>query len=435
MASNSQTKSAGAASTKRSTGRVLRRLLMASAAAVASAAWLGVGCGTGFDPISKVNTLRVFSVVPEKVRECEDVAACLEGETCDEGRCRGEDCASDEDCLAGERCLTEVCRSFQGASYANPGDVVRFKMTYEDGFVDPDDPEAGPRPVQIAWLGGCYDPEGDQYFDCYDQIADLLLGFAETIGGLEGGVPEGELPPLPEEFAFGPGLDEFTLRLPLDIISRRPEPPSGPHYGIAYVFFALCAGELRLVPSEGTSDAGSFPLGCFDPSGKRLGAESFLPGYTQVYAFADGRTNANPRVSGLALDGNEIPAGESPTVAACALTEEERNFSGCDAKDPKEECTVYEVDVLVPSDVAEVDPDGTSLEGEQLTEPVWVDYYADGGDLESSVKLVSDALAGYNDDHSVEWLPPDKPGLYNVWAVVHDARGGSAIVSREILVQ
>ena len=128
-------------------------------------------------------------------------------------------------------------------------------------------------------------------------------------------------------------------------------------------------------------------------------------------------------MSGLALDGNEIPEGESPTVAACPLSEEDRQVAGCEAKDPKSECTIYEVDVLVPSDVAKVDPDGTGREGEQLTEPVWVDYDADGGDLESSVKLLSDALTGYNDDHKVEWIPPDKPGLYNVWAVVHDARG------------
>src|SRR4029079_13330971 len=99
---------------------------------------------------------------------------------------------------------------------------------------------------------------------------------------------------------------KFTLHLPPDLISRRPLPPDGPHYGVAYVFFAACAGTIKPVPPDSTGRAGSFPLGCFDAQDNRLGADSFVPGYTQIYSFEDGRTNDNPPVSGLTLDGKPI---------------------------------------------------------------------------------------------------------------------------------
>ena len=252
---------------------------MASGAVVASAVWLGGGCGTGFDSISKVDSLRVFSVVPEKVRDCEDASACLDGETCVDAHCRGEDCASDEDCQAGERCLAEVCRSFQGASYANPGDVVRFKMTYQDGFVDPEHPDDGPRAVQVAWLGGCYDPEGDQYFDCYEQIADAAHHVRANFRHPRRWRAPGRATDLPPESSPSlPGSTSSPSGFPTDIVSRRPKPPTGPHYGIAYIFFALCAGELRPRSPGGRERGGLVPAGLLRPFGQAPRRRELLAG-------------------------------------------------------------------------------------------------------------------------------------------------------------
>src|SRR5262249_40406118 len=71
------------------------------------------------------------------------------------------------------------------------------------------------------------------------------------------------------------------------------------------------AGKIGPVPPSGTGKAGSFPFGCFDPDGNQLGPDSFVPGYTQVYAFEDGRVNANPRV----LDLDIAPGGALDQMA------------------------------------------------------------------------------------------------------------------------
>jgi hypothetical protein len=84
-------------------------------------------------------------------------------------------------------------------------------------------------------------------------------------------------------------------------------------------------------------------------------------------------------------------------------------------------------------DVAE--NEAATPDGSALRETVWVDYFADGGSFDEDRRLVSDASAGYQDDHAVEWTPPAEPGLVNVWAVVHDARGGASVVRRQIHVE
>ena len=55
-------------------------------------------------------------------------------------------------------------------------------------------------------------------------------------------------------------------------------------------------------------------------------------------------------------------------MEVCDVTREERNKSGCAAVDEFTECTTYEIDVDVPTDVAERDPDSTGVDGEPLGE-------------------------------------------------------------------
>lgn len=352
---------------------LLRALLGASAAGVVATA-IGGGCGAPFDEPSDVSELRILAVVADK-------------------------------------------------PYAAPGDEVKLDMTYHDGL-GASDPDAGERPVQITWIGGCFNPTGDQYFGCFESLRKAFEG----VTGPDD-LPEGL-------FGFGPS---FTLKLPADLVSSRPVPDTGPQYGMAIVFFAACAGQLRpLTGDEGTGRAGSFPLGCFDTAtGKRLDSDSFVPGYTQIYAFADGRTNANPPVAAITMDGTTLAENpdKDPEVPPCKLTDEERRAQGCDAKKPEDECKTFVFDVAMKPGFAETDPDAALQDGKKLTEAVWVDYFADGGDFDSSIKLVNDPQAGEIDDHSSRWVPPAEPGRVNLWAVVHDARGGTTVVERSILVK
>jgi hypothetical protein len=357
--------------------------------------WLGVlalslfgagpvasGCAPGFDPPSKIQGLRVFAAPAD-------------------------------------------------LPYAQPGDDVTFELSYEDA---PSDTSEGGRAIQILWIGGCYNPEGDQYYACYPQFAKLLGGMTEG-----GAPPKGLL-------GVGP---TFTLTIPDDIISRRPPPPAGGggRYGMAYVFFAACAGELRQVPAEGDGKAGSFPIGCFNEAGQRLGAESFVPGYTQVYVFEDGRTNANPVISSLTLGRDGEPGAvaipedpddpkDLPVVERCDVSEETRRTAACNkGEESTKGCTTYALKAILPRDVAELDPGATGADGKPMRESVWLDYYADQGDLGKSVKLVTDSTGRYVEDHETTWTPPQDPGITTIYVAAHDSRGGASVVRRQVRVE
>lgn len=341
--------------------------------ALALGALAAPACGSGLEPASKIEGLRVVAVAADK-------------------------------------------------PYAAPGDAVTFKMTYDDGPAG-----KGKRPIQITWLGGCVDPIGDQYYGCYQSFQDLFQS-----------IQSGMLPP-PGTIAQGVDLDTFTTTLPKDIISRRPAPQSGPHYGIEYVFFAACAGKIRPIAPEGTGKAGSFPLACFDEQGNRLGADSFVPGYTQIYSFEDGRPpNTNPPITSVTADGGDTDDDPQKPIDAslCSVAEETRQEPpSCSRKDPFKECTEITFDVKVPADVAEIDPDGKDENGNALREAVWVDYYADAGDFDSDLRLVVDPTTGETKDHSTKWIAPPDAGTVNLWVVLHDARGGVTVAHRTIVVK
>jgi len=364
--------------TKRRGGAARRAVLAALALSALGSPAISAGCAASFDAPSKVNALRILAVTPDK-------------------------------------------------PYAAPGDEVTFKMTFNDGYVDPVDGVVS-RPVLMVWLGGCYDPPADQYFGCYEQLGSLLKDAFS-----------GSMSTLPDEIKFGPFLDTFKLKIPEDIVSRRPKPDFGPHYGIAYLFFLACAGaSVAPVLPDGTGKAPDFPLGCFDADGNRLGPESFVPGYTQIYSFADGRTNANPMMAGMKIEADDLPEGDDfdtiPIVAACPLTDDERRSPSCSQEIPAS-CEPYDIKAIIDPGVAELDPDATGEENGKLTEAVWISYFADRGDIAPGIKLVNDAVTGFNPDLGTQWLPPAEPGIATVWAVLRDARGGSSVLQRFIRVE
>jgi hypothetical protein len=347
----------------------IRRLALG---ALALAAFAGPpaasGCAAGFASISQVEGLRVIGVVADK-------------------------------------------------PYAQPGDEVTFTMTYADTFDRP--------PPTIAWIGGCFDPAGDEYYLCYQQLASVLqsIGAGQAPSGLVG---------------IGP---TFTLPLPADLISRRAKPTDGSsYYGIAYVLFAVCAGTLGPAPADGTSAAGSFPIGCFDSEGNRLGADSFVPGYTQVYAFSPTRTNENPVVTGIHVRGLD----KDGAMTHCPVSEETRqSASGCGKSDPYKECDSYAIRVEVPTDVAEQDPASRAPDGTLRDETVWVDYFADKGDLDTPTALISNADVPAGADSGIQpaanyatnYIPPPDAGPVTLWAVVRDSRGGETVVKRVVQVR
>jgi hypothetical protein len=228
----------------------------------------------------------------------------------------------------------------------------------------------------------------------------------------------------------------FTTSVPLDIVSARPTPDGGAKYGISYVFFFACAGEIKPIAVDPGGAAGFLPLGCFDSTGKRLPADSFVPGYTQVYSFEDGRRNANPVVKGLIINGVHTADDPStiPTVKACGQSYDERRQVGCFAPEQFEGCTAAKIDVDVDPNVAEIDP-GEFVNGKQINEAVWVDWLVDSGDLTSGIQLLSGVTEGYRKNHETQWFPPAEPGLHTIWATVRDTRGGTTFFEQSIIVE
>ena len=321
--------------------------------------------------------------------------------------------------------------------YALPGQEVALRMTVDDGLGAPDDPAHAPRDLQILWIGGCFDPAADAFYLCFQQLAEELAALGQGTPPPAGLVQVGLLP---GSRSGEPDAVEYRLTMPDDIVTRRPAPPSGPHYGIAYVFFAACAGKLApvdlstyqgYVPDQGIS----IPLQCLDAAGNAQGADSFAVGYTQIYVFADGRQNANPPIDGMTFDGADMPEGTTsiPVVPACALTDAERKAKGC-GREGLAACQGYDVNALI-GDVAELNTGATDVDGSPLREIVWVDYFADRGDFGDELMLVSDAKTGYQATHDTLWYPPAEPGLVSLWTVARDQRGGSSVIRRFVQVQ
>ena len=341
--------------------------------------------------------------------------------------------------------------------YARPGDSVSLQILWNDGRRNN---EAPARDVQIAWVSGCHNPASELYALCFAQLAML----AQTATGADAGTappsgaPLGFPTPLgfpklqcsstsgggcPSLGFFAPapaGPSSFDFQIPAEIIAVRPPPndPTLPPWGLSYVFFAICAGELELDTS-----GESFPLRCRDASsGKLLGSDDFVAGYSAVYSYDEPIVlNTNPRVDGVEFgDISYLPAewgqGTLCLGASCvpdaeqnapALPEDPCSDPGvvCIDRCESDDCEQIPVLALVDSSQAQTDSVLAAQLGQQLSEQMWVNYYADGGEFESGTRLLSDAQRGWNEDHGAQFTAPAEPGWVNIWAISHDSRGGT----------
>lgn len=292
--------------------------------------------------------------------------------------------------------------------YAQPGEAVTLRMLWHDGS-----PTRG-RPVQRLWLSGCFNPPADLYAGCFSNFA-----------GVSPDPANGALPP---GVSVGLG-DEFTFKVPDDIIaSHAPSPdPTQPPFGVSFVFFAACAGNIEF---GGASEQAGFPVRCLGPDGKPLGGNDFVAGFTQVFAYGDVR-NENPQITGFEFNGKEVTPdcidaqclGLETPPPDCSKTPE-LCIAACE-KDGDAKCPEIIVRSVVAKTSAEQDAIAARA-GRNFQEQLWMNYYAERGSLSSGVKLVNDAVSGFNDDSSTKLRAPKATGALRLWAVVHDNRGGTA---------
>ncbi|XXX81505.1 hypothetical protein WMF30_22370 [Sorangium sp. So ce134] len=397
--------------------------------------------------------------------------------------CAGSDMAPSSE-VAGLRVLAVTADQ----PYAEPDEVVTFRMTYADAKGAAD---GGARKVEVTWVGGCVNPPlgVDEHLGCLPQwLNAYVAGIASEQGGGSGGGGAGgsgdgagggggggsggagggsdgsggagdggsggsgdaggggsgggeentdpfEKQEIDPKKSGEPNAVSFTWRLPKEILKDARPTETGTVYSSAYVLFAVCAGTTRVASAP--AEAG-FPLECVGDDGAVLGPDSFVVGYTQVYVFKKERRNANPPIDGftLKLDGKDVAPGEDglPVVKRCVRPEEQ--VQGCGRTEPAEdECTNYEIEAIVPTNAAEEDEEAAGLGGPPAREAIWVDYYTDGGEFDGARRLVSDATTGHRGGNGTTWTPPAEPGPVSLWAVVHDTRGGASVERKQVLVE
>jgi hypothetical protein len=323
----------------------------------------------------------------------------------------------------------------KSAPYSHPGEAVDLSMLWYDA-------QPGRPPPQIAWLAVCENPPADLFEACFAQIPAL------TADELQARIST------PDPAALTPN-DHFSFVTSSDIISSRPPPPaSTTPYGLTYVFFAACAGQLAVL----TGSDSEAPFACYDevdgvpgfsPGDTAKDSRDFVLGYSAVFAYDEYRNN-NPLITGVQFggatlwpdapesiaaaapegavlapardlcigDGCELPAPEADDVEPCldALT-----LNAC----VEDDCDTTSVQPLVDPASAEVDDAATARGSGTLGEQMWVNYYSSAGKLDEEVRLLNDAVAGFRTDTSTGYEAADTPRVAHLWTVAHDNRGGT----------
>lgn len=366
-----------------------RRLLLALVVlAAVSAALSMVACGAdGFDRQSKVTGVRMFGVRADK-------------------------------------------------PYAKPGEVVRLDVLAADGRRDK------ARPMKIFWIPiVCVNPREDLYYLCFlpSQGADGgridggtrlepaspdggpgASASAGADGGLGGDAPVGGggLSSIPVGLDLSPYLPQgptFSFRMPDDVIIDR---PGRPRYGLAILFNIACAGQVRLAERVGGAPQ-QIPVQCTDEDGVPLSPDDYVIGINRVYAYDD-RTNANPVVERVTVDGVDVDPREGITIDRCVA-------------DRRASCKPVKIDVRASDASWELNPSAGQADGQR--EQIWVAYYSDIGDLKDDARLLFDAKSGRVGDSAIEYRAPYEPAEGRLWAVVHDNRAGAAFVVLPIHVK
>lgn len=342
--------------------RIASLVLGSLVTVLAGATTLAACAGEGFDPASRVDSVRLFAVRADK-------------------------------------------------PYAKPGDVVTLEGLVTDARKE------RPRPLKLYWLPvACLNPRDDLYYLCFAALSGggaarlFPAGDAADAGGAPpapgtedaGGL--GELPPgldLTSQLVEGP---TFSFRMPDDAVQER----SGvPPYGVVFVFNVACAGRVVFGAVDAAKGPQQLPIVCADENGEPLPPSDYVIGMSRVYAYAD-RVNTNPVIEAVTLDGQPIDPAAGVTLDRCTTGK-------------LGDCEGVKFDVRVSDESWE---ENASPGNEGAREQIWVTYYSDRGALQDEARLLFDTRSGRISGSEIMFRPFKEPGEGHLWAVVHDNRGG-----------
>lgn len=318
----------------------------------------------------------------------------------------------------------------QGNGTIMPGSKVKLSMLLADSrIIGRAEGEPSPE-LNVAWLSGCNNPPGRQYFACLPALRELAAAFGD-----------GSAPPAGLPGQLGMGL-EFEVSIPDDILTTAPLVPHDPiHYGVSYVFFVACAGDIGFEPSitEG------IPVTC-TADGKAVGPSGMVVGFTTLYTY-DGAANQNPILTALDFDGEQMPAtlADRPAVS-CVSDEDCAPDAGQRYKHPR----ICTLDTRTCAPVLHACSSGDDCPEARVTpridtasverhtdgyEVMWASYYATSGAMKEDARLVVDRTAGLTGDPTTLWKIPDKRGTTRIWVTVNDQRGGAAWGFFDVAIQ
>jgi len=304
-----------------------------------------------------------------------------------------------------------------------PGTDAKLEMLTFDGSPKAKRADGSMRSIETIWIGGCFDPPGDLYYQCYPLLDKELAALAS-------GTPSPNL-------GRGP---TFTLHVPSDLVSRRKGSRSGvPPYGLSYVFYAACAGKVVVVPRDPSAPPATPPIACIGPDGSDVDAEGFVFGYLPLYSYP-GLDNANPVVTGGTFDARSESPKTCATDADCASGDACGSAKSCipvvQACDGRVACRSYTVKPMANPADAEPDPLATFRAGAPRTERLYVQYLASHGVLGGDSRSIVDPVHGPRDDYETTWSPPAEiVGETRIWAIVKDSRGGVAWWWQDVVVR
>lgn len=350
------------------------------ALALAAMAALFACGGEGFDPASKVDSVRLFVVRADK-------------------------------------------------PYVKPGENVTLEALFTDARREK------PRAAKLYWIPVlCLNPREDLYFLCFappgdggrqagatrliplgplaaataDGGADAGAAGAAGDAGAAGGNPFASIPTGVDLAPFLPQGPTFSFRMPEDAV--QPREGSDP-YGLALVFNILCAGRVEFAARDTEGAAQQVPVLCSDENGVKLPPTDYVIGISRVYAYGD-RVNTNPVIETLTFEGKDVVPAAGITVERCTA-ERERD------------CKENKIGTRVSDSSWEENPSDVQREG-PLREQIWVGYYSDIGKMDSDARLLFDTRQGRVAESDVTFRAPKNVVDGTLWAVVHDNRGGAS---------
>jgi hypothetical protein len=334
--------------------------------------------GEGFDPASKVDSVRLFAVKADK-------------------------------------------------PYAKPGETVTLEALFTDAR------KAKPQPAKLYWIPVlCLNPKDDLYYLCFappgdggkqagntrlvpvGPLADAGAAAAADAGAdggagaLAGSNPFNSIPTGVDLGPFLPQGPTFSFRIPDDSVKER---EGSEPYGLAIIFNILCAGRVEFAQRDPSGGVQQVPVLCTDENGVKLSPADYVIGISRVYSYPT-RINTNPVIEALTFEGKDVLPAQGITLERC--TEEKQR-----------DCKEHKLGIRVSDSSWETNPSEVTRDGE-LHEQIWVDWYSDIGKLDSESRLLFDTREGRVSDSDVKYFAPKDPTDGTLWGVVHDNRGGAS---------